>query len=94
MTLMLITVWSSVTNQCLQCYKFNLVNKTVHSTVHCVGRHFLLLYICTTRSLVPKPKAMVICLGVTCGLQLDQRRVRLAWSLPIVVAKPYALHTT
>ena len=94
MTMMLITVWSSVTNQCLQCYKFNLVNKTVHSTVHCVGCYFLMLYMCTTHSLIPKPKATVICLGTTCGSQLDQHGVRLVRSLPIVVAKAYALHTT
>ena len=50
-----------------------------------------------TRSLVPKLKTTVIGLGARLARvksQVDQRSVRLVWSLPVVVAKAYAVHTT
>ena len=50
-----------------------------------------------TRSLVPKPKTTVIGLGARLAhvkSRVDQRSVRLVRSLPVVVAKAYAVHTT
>ena len=50
-----------------------------------------------TRSLVPKLKTTVIGLGARLAhvkSRVDQRSVRLVGSLPVVVAKAYAMHTT
>ena len=50
-----------------------------------------------TRSLVPKLKTTVIGLGARLAhvkSRVDQRSVRLVRSLPVVVAKAYAVHTT
>ena len=50
-----------------------------------------------TRSLVPKLKTTVIGLGARLAHvkpRVDQRSVRLVRSLPVVVAKAYAVHTT
>ena len=50
-----------------------------------------------TCSLVPKPKTTVIGLGARLAhvkSRVDQRSVRLVRSLPVVVAKAYAVHTT
>ena len=51
-----------------------------------------------TRSLVPKPKTTVIGLGArlvhTWNRGVDQHSIRLAQSLPVVVTKAYAVHTT
>ena len=49
------------------------------------------------RSLVPKLKTTVIGLGARLAhvkSRVDQRSVRLVRSLPVVVAKAYAVHTT
>ena len=50
-----------------------------------------------TRSLVPKLKTTVIGLGARLAhvkSRVDQRSVRLVRSLPVAVAKAYAVHTT
>ena len=50
-----------------------------------------------THSLVPKLKTTVIGLGARLAhvkSRVDQRSIRLVWSLPVVVAKAYAVHTT
>ena len=50
-----------------------------------------------THNLIPKLKTTVIVLGARLAhvkSRVDQCSVRLVWSLPVVVAKAYAVHTT
>ena len=65
--LMLITARSSTTTQRLCSFKFTLVDKAVHSTARLLSvcRTLFSNFVCMhARSLVPRPKTMVIRLGV------------------------------
>ena len=99
--LMLITPRSYTTAQRLHSSKFTLVDKVAHSTgwLYCQLRRtpFSNVVRMRTRSLVPKPKTTVIGLGARLAhvkSRVDQRSVWLVQSLPVVVAKAYAVHTT
>ena len=85
--------------QRLHSSEFTLVDKVVPCTDCCPLRRtpFSNVVRMRTRSLVPKLKTTVIGLGARLAhvkSRVDQRSVRLVRSLPVVVAKAYAVRTT